>query len=183
MSHAILRVPEASQPKLTYILKRLVPEARIENEKDCLLLNLPNGLSSEVELLASQKALSEDLPNLQGLFVPFYNEVCLEYLNQVDGGSISYLDEVAKKDQSIYKDFLFLLDKVDDETALTVQAYIECDKSPKLAGVRLYVHRNTVNYRVQRFLALTGLSLEGFGNCMFVYHLIEFRFRYEKKIS
>lgn len=181
MSHAILRVPASSQPKLTYILKRLVPEARVENENDCLLLNLPNGLSSEVKLLANQKALSEDLPNLQGLFVPFFNEVCLKYLNQVDGGSISYLDDVAKKDQSIYKDCLFLLGKIDDETALTVQVYIECDRSPKLAGVRLYVHRNTVNYRVQRFLALTGLSLEGLGNSMFVYHLIEFRFRFAKK--
>jgi PucR family transcriptional regulator, purine catabolism regulatory protein len=47
----------------------------------------------------------------------------------------------------------------DSDLIETLRTYLECDRSPKHAAVRLYVHSQTVNYRIGRIQELTGRSM------------------------
>lgn len=45
------------------------------------------------------------------------------------------------------------------ELVRTLQTYLECDRSPSRAGELLYIHTQTVNYRMARIQELTGRSI------------------------
>ena len=47
----------------------------------------------------------------------------------------------------------------DSEMVKTLQTYLECDRSPKRAAELLFVHTQTVHYRLQRIQQLTGRCL------------------------
>lgn len=47
------------------------------------------------------------------------------------------------------------------ELATTVQLYLELDRVVDATAARLYVHPNTVRHRLKRFVALSGLDLDG----------------------
>jgi hypothetical protein len=133
-------------------------------------------LASESELatlLASFSAFANDLPlPLKGLIIPFIDSRFLPYLSKVADGELLYLEEIGLT-PSDYESFLPLLEGIDDETLLTVKTYIETNGSPSLSALRLYVHHNTVSYRLSRFEEKTNLSLEGWSNAMFVYELLK----------
>jgi hypothetical protein len=51
-------------------------------------------------------------------------------------------------------------------TCDTVLAYVECDFNAKLAAERLFVHANTLHYRLARIEQRTGLSARRFGDLL-----------------
>ncbi|MGW6455183.1 PucR family transcriptional regulator [Streptomyces sp. NPDC055078] len=46
----------------------------------------------------------------------------------------------------------------------TLQVYLECDRSPSRAGELLFIHTQTVNYRMTRIQELTGRSMRSTGD-------------------
>lgn len=46
----------------------------------------------------------------------------------------------------------------------TLRVYLECDRSPSRAAERLYIHTQTVNYRISRIQELTGRSMRSTGD-------------------
>jgi purine catabolism regulator len=46
----------------------------------------------------------------------------------------------------------------------TLQAYLECDRSPSRASELLFIHTQTVNYRIARIQELTGRSMRSTGD-------------------
>jgi len=61
---------------------------------------------------------------------------------------------------------------MDKEILETVQVYIENNCSPLLSSYALFVHKNTVTYRLNIFIKKTGITLDTFANQMFLYGLI-----------
>lgn len=47
----------------------------------------------------------------------------------------------------------------DSDLVHTLETYLECERSPKRAATLLFVHNQTVNYRIARIQELTGRSL------------------------
>jgi purine catabolism regulator len=45
------------------------------------------------------------------------------------------------------------------ELIRTLQTYLECDRSPKQAAQQLFIHNQTVNYRISRVEELTGRTM------------------------
>ena len=124
-------------------------------------------------LLASFSAFASDASfPLKGLIIPFADSRFIPYLDKVKDGELLYLEEAGLSNDD-YANFLPLLEGIDDETLLTVKTYIETNGSPSLSALRLYVHHNTVSYRLSRFEEKTNLSLEGWSNAMFVYELLK----------
>ena len=64
-----------------------------------------------------------------------------------------FLDEVFKKGS---------LDSLDHETLTTVQCFFENNLNVSETSRKLFVHRNTLVYRLERILKLTGLDLRRF---------------------
>ncbi|AKS31871.1 hypothetical protein AFA91_08225 [Mycolicibacterium goodii] len=50
------------------------------------------------------------------------------------------------------------------ELIKTLQVYLECDRSPSRAGELLFIHTQTVNYRITRIQELTGRSMRSTGD-------------------
>ncbi len=50
------------------------------------------------------------------------------------------------------------------ELIRTLQTYLQCDRSPKQAAQLLFVHNQTVNYRISRIEELTGRSMRSTGD-------------------
>lgn len=50
------------------------------------------------------------------------------------------------------------------ELIKTLQAYLECDRSPSRASELLFIHTQTVNYRITRIQELTGRSMRSTGD-------------------
>lgn len=69
------------------------------------------------------------------------------------------------------KEFLSL----DKELLSTALAYINCNMNACLASKSLYIHRNTFNYRLNKFIEQTSLDLRNYNNSIFLlnYILIE----------
>jgi hypothetical protein len=149
-----------------------------ETPSNVYKITLLGGVASLAIIEASFTAASNDFPGLiKALIVPFFKESFTAYLPEVKEGKILYLYEVGRNHPEIYEDGQNLLASFDDESLLTVKTYIETERSPYLSALRLYVHRNTVSYRIERFEEKSGIALENWGNQMYVYELIR---AYEK---
>lgn len=140
------------------------------------LLTLRQGLKSLSVLQASFPAAANDLDEqAKGLIVPSPSPLFYPYLDKSENGKICYLFELNEEIPTLYDDCVPLLDGLDDDLLMTVKAYIETERSPNLSALRLFLHRNTVSYRLSRFEEITGIEVDSFGNMMFVYELIRHR--------
>ena len=74
--------------------------------------------------------------------------------------------------KDLYCDNINMLDGIDDYTLESVKCYIEMGNSPTLAAYKLFVHRNTITYRVDKFTQDLRIDLSNFPNCVFIYNLI-----------
>lgn len=136
-------------------------------------LTLLRGTKDLAAFEASFEALSADVKgNVTGLIVPTNSALFVPFLAKAKPRRVSYLFELLEEDSSLYVNFEPLIARIDPEILYTVKAYIEADRSPLLASLRLYVHRNTVAYRLTHFEKQTGLMIDSFGNERFVYALI-----------
>lgn len=64
------------------------------------------------------------------------------------------------------------LSKVSKETLDMIQVYISTGLNGKLTSELLYVHRNTMIYRINQFVDKTGIDIRQLYNANFVYLLI-----------
>lgn len=57
----------------------------------------------------------------------------------------------------------------DDEMMKTVKTYILCGQNATLAAKELFVHRNSLQYRIDKFIERTGLDIRSFHDAMIAY--------------
>lgn len=69
----------------------------------------------------------------------------------------AFLNEVLKED---------ILREIDNETMNTVQRFLDCDLNISLAARELYIHRNTLVFRLDKLKSLTGLDVRKFEDAM-----------------
>lgn len=59
-----------------------------------------------------------------------------------------------------------VLNEIDEETLNSIQTFLDCDMNIALAAKSLYVHRNTMVYRLDRLQKQTGLDARKFEDAM-----------------
>ncbi len=60
----------------------------------------------------------------------------------------------------------------DHELIKTVKTYIECNSNASSAAKQLYIHRNSLQYRIDKFAEKTGLDVRNFPHALAAYLLI-----------
>lgn len=55
----------------------------------------------------------------------------------------------------------------------TIKAYLESDQNMVLASKKIYVHRNTLIQRIDKFYQETGFDVRKFKDALLIYHLIK----------
>ncbi|ENH95719.1 hypothetical protein J416_14722 [Gracilibacillus halophilus YIM-C55.5] len=59
--------------------------------------------------------------------------------------------------------------KDDDELLKTVQVFLEANSNTTLAAKKMYMHRNSLQYRVDKFIEKTGIDVKQFEGALAVY--------------
>ncbi|HAQ07101.1 MAG TPA: hypothetical protein DCR24_06115, partial [Bacillus bacterium] len=57
----------------------------------------------------------------------------------------------------------------DRELMTTIKVFLESNSNASLAAKKLYVHRNTLQYRMDKFMEKTGINLKDFDSAVMVY--------------
>ncbi|MDO5330446.1 MAG: helix-turn-helix domain-containing protein [Bacillota bacterium] len=162
-------------PLFGKIMSRLFPEGVELDEKDngIYRLSLEKGIEDLSKFLASYKALAEDAPGgLRAIVSPSEKLDLSPLLGEVGDGDIAYLYEL--EDNPLVEEMVGnSLAGFDMEILQSVKIYLEAGRSPALAGLRLYVHRNTVVYRISQFIRKTGYDLSRFDTGILLLSIIK----------
>lgn len=157
--------------ELRNLFRRSILNQEIDSWHELLLLES----TKEEAILYSrfQELTRESKGEVKGLIIPNRDfSSCIPFLELVPHASLASLFFLGEKNPEIYDSFLPLVTKENPEIVHTIKVYIETGRSPLISSYPLYVHRNTVTYRVKAFEKRTGISLDQFENVMFVYALI-----------
>lgn len=107
-----------------------------------------------------------------------YREACLilKVTRKIDGEpSIYYWDDMGVNVVLEYlpANVVELVEKIitviDDDLKKTVKMFFDCNLSVNKAAKNLFVHRNTITYRLDRVKNLTGLDPRNFYEAMYLY--------------
>ncbi|MCY8607352.1 helix-turn-helix domain-containing protein, partial [Bacillus sonorensis] len=52
-------------------------------------------------------------------------------------------------------------------------AYMQCNLNASLTAKRLFIHRNSLQYRIDRFIEKTGIDIRQFEEAAAVYFIID----------
>jgi sugar diacid utilization regulator len=91
----------------------------------------------------------------------------------------TYLDDkvVLKANLGALNDELkhFILKKYEHDLMMheTIKVYLESDQNMVIAAKKLYVHRNTLIQRIEKFHQVTGFDLKNFIDAFLIYHFIK----------
>ncbi len=88
------------------------------------------------------------------------------------------IDSIAekRKDERV-NDFNFALSKLDNEMIRTIEVFFKCGLNLSEAAKELYIHRNTLIYRLDKIQKITSYDIREFNNAM-IFKII---FLYNKK--
>ena len=99
--------------------------------------------------------------------VPFYSNNFSLILKNKLSGSFDLFD-ILLRDFSLgnkHLDFInSVFKEVPDYVINTVDVYLKCDSSIEKSSKLLFTHRNTVNYRVNKFINLTSINIKNCSN-------------------
>lgn len=60
----------------------------------------------------------------------------------------------------------------DNEMLNTIKVYLENDMNVIKASAKLYMHRNTLNNKIEKFNKVTGYDIKSFKDSFIIYHLL-----------
>src|SRR5699024_4503873 len=93
----------------------------------------------------------------------------MNYIN-----AVPYLLPTMKNDQDIQ--FLIqsiLKETIEDEELLrTIQTFLECNSNVSLAAKKMYMHRNSLQYRIDKFIEKTTIDVKQFEGALSVYLIL-----------
>ncbi len=176
MSHqayVLLSFKKEEEDGARYRLKKLLPEAILEEKEEGIyLLSLNHGQKDLAIYGASFRAFALDMDDIHSLAIPTDDYGRYQgFLAQLKDGEHRLLHECLNEKN--HEELFAPLAELDPELLLTILVYLENGNSPALASIGLYVHRNTVNYRVEHFEKQTGYDLSLCPTSLFVYLLLK----------
>ncbi len=130
-----------------------------------------------VNLKLSFDALNADLmDDLTMVIVPRHEKKIAELVRSSTRiGLYHFTQELPRllhENPLIRDELMTFTDEVSEDVLQTIQTYLELNMSVNLVAKTMYTHRNTVNYRISRFIELTGIDIRATTNGYYVYTLI-----------
>lgn len=72
-------------------------------------------------------------------------------------------------------DYIMMIDSIlketdqDEELLKTIQIFLECNSNTSLAAKKMYMHRNSLQYRIDKFIEKTNIDVKQFEGALSVY--------------
>jgi hypothetical protein len=129
------------------------------------------------KIAVSIKPLLSDLKidKLAFIITPSYYDEFLSFIDVNESKVYNLYDIILEKfyNQSLNIRLLTsIFDKIPDELLQTVYNYIKCNQSIAKTSDLMFTHRNTINYRINKFINMTNINVREINNSMFVYFVI-----------
>lgn len=151
------------------LLKHEVTLKRVDNVIEISELSYGDVATLSVSL--NSLRLDNNLDYLSLIIVPLYNS---SYLKDVEfkKTGVFFLYEVIlytlKDERNSIPYIIDMFKHIPNEILLTVKNYINCNHSLTLTGEYMFAHRNTINYRINKFINYTSIDIRNIDNSMFV---------------
>lgn len=136
-----------------------------------VIINLSQDTLSDFRLYESHRYTSKNDLEKQSIFIK-------EKIKDINFNSYSYLNDyvimlhyVHQFDRK-FKDYLFSKFNHDFLMIETIKTFLENNQNVGLAAKALYVHRNTLTQRLDKFYQATGFNLKLFMDGFIIYHLL-----------
>lgn len=169
---------EYSFEKIKFILNSIVGgsfQLTWDGKFGTILLDNPS--IQYVNLKLNYDALRADLvDDLTFVIVPRFEVVLANLVKEKCHPGLypiaKLLPHLLHEDQLLKDKLFYFKDEVSNEILETIKAYLELNMSVNMVAKTQYAHRNTVNYRISRFIELTGIDIRSTLNGYYVYTLI-----------
>lgn len=129
------------------ILERIIPP--MIQDLGCRITFLASHAEDEVSRLALDVAC-------------FYSMNCI-YLCDL------LMECILHQDKRLFEAIQKSFESVERESIQCAIAYLQCGMSVHQAASKLYVHRNTINYRLNKFMKQTHLDIRNYHDAMYFY--------------
>lgn len=136
-----------------------------------IIINLSQDTLVDFRLYESHQYGSKDDLKEQSIFIK-------EKMAQINFNAYNYLNDhiimlhfVNEFDQR-FKDYIFKKFNFDHMMIETIKTFLENNQNVGLAAKALYVHRNTLTQRLDKFHQITGFDVRKFMDGFIIYHLL-----------
>lgn len=112
------------------------------------------------------------------LVVPYFDDdMFIKYLHYVNSEIMTLFDVFSKNmnDENIKNDSKKILDKVGNKNMDTIKAFVLCNMNVIRTSEMLYLHRNSVNYRLNQFMQDTNMDYRDINTIMFLKLIMNIR--------
>jgi len=122
-----------------------------------------------IKIMVSLNTIRNDLSltKLSLIVVPYYDEKLVKFL-KVDKNGVNYLFDILFSEMDINSDikpyFQKIFSKVPDDIIKTIKCYTNFNGSVRDVSEAMFTHRNTINYRINRFIQLTSIDIRQLEN-------------------
>ena len=105
--------------------------------------------------------------------VPTFNEL-YEGIIQTKENDVYYLQDMFLSDVTKAKQIAKqLFAKIPENIIETVKNYIAMNHSVIRVSKKMFTHRNTINYRINKFINMSNIDIREINNSILVYFMIE----------
>ena len=104
------------------------------------------------------------------LIIPFYDEIFKKYLAKVNDGVSTVFDVFLRtiNDDSTKADCKEILSNIEKKDLDTIKAFLMCNANSCVTANELYLHRNSLNYRMNSFISNTSMDIRDINTLMFL---------------
>ena len=137
-----------------------------------VILNVSSDIFNDLRIYVSHTL--EDLDNYQK-----HQAYVLSKLKEMPFNKYVYVDDkvLLKANLDTLDDELkhFILKKYAQDLMMheTIKGYLESNQNMVIAAKKLYVHRNTLIQRIEKFHQVTGFDIRQFQDAYLIYHFIK----------
>ena len=153
----------------TLLLKKPITLRIVENLIEVSDIDYNDLATLNVSLNAIR--IDNNLDYLTLVIVPLHNPLLLNGIEYKKSGVVYFyellLDVYQERDLNL-DNITRIFKDLPNEILLTVKNYINCNHSLTSTGEYMFAHRNTINYRVNKFISLTSIDIRDTHNSIFV---------------
>ena len=112
----------------------------------------------------------------QGLIVPFFDDIFVKYLDYFSNEVLTAYELFIKRidDRQVLEDLKTLYGYLSNRDIDMLKVYFNCNTNSSLAASELYLHRNSMNYRMNGFQNKLSIDMRDLNSIMFI-NLIIFK--------
>lgn len=118
--------------------------------------------------------ITDLLINIKVLIVPFFDGRFIKYLDYVEYDTVTIFDVFVKNinNKKVIEDAKEIYSSFSKQNLDTITALIKCNMNALKAAEMLYLHRNSLNYRINKFIKETKIDIRNVNNIAFIKLLI-----------